>query len=289
VAVPVTWRLHASPVAPATKHTGPVRGAGELTISLDPKAGFSLFAQSATDFRQDLEVYSTPDRIDLFHASVVATEAGAPPDIFRRPDLPGTKRITVGGHDALDVAQEQPYPGGTFRSETLHWTDPSGRTIDVSDVNPAHLDHAMLLRVAAAVRVGKPRPVTMPFRLGPLPPGLHLNSISSNRSPLPSPELRFVYPATVHVVAIQIEVMDKKRTPTVPKFHDPRPALPVAGRQAWSDTYRIPQDVLTVDAGPCWIRFTKSNQLTAAQLHEIADHTTYLDCTRESTWTAPVG
>jgi len=81
----------------------------------------------------------------------------------------------------------------------------------------------------------------------------------------------------------------RNETPTVPTYHGITSAAPVAGHEAWSDTYRSPSDVLTVDAGRCRIRFTKSRQLTAAQLHDVADRTRYLDCAHESTWRSPVG
>lgn len=49
-------------------------------------------------------------------------------------------------------------------------------------------------------------------------------------------------------------------------------------------------DVLSVQAGPCVYEFYALNPAaTEAQLHELAAGSTYADCTRPSTWIAPIG
>ena len=289
VAIPVTWHLRAAPVIPpATHRINPDdRKAGELTISIAPGTGLTVDSMKASGYGQDLTVSQSRNGKIAFQAIVQALdpEAGRPP---AQPQAGVTvERVTVQGQPATYFAPVATI-GRTFAVHALVWMDPSGLAIRVGQLDLIRADRPLLTKLAEAVRVGAPRPITQSFHLGGLPAGLTVGSVQAGPAWAANSETTLVWPADAFDVPIKVQSLTKlSSTPGGNKGFTA--TTPIDGRRTWYDSYYKPQDALIVDGGNCWVRFFRSTTVTMPQLRNVAEHTTYGDCKDKSTWTPPVG
>jgi hypothetical protein len=303
VAVPVVTQRHrADGPAPAT--TPVERAPGEITLGVDLASGYAVTSQDNDENLQRIIFRNPTDKSSGFLASATAYDpsAGFDPTRLRRGE-----RTTVSGHGAWYVS-DYPFGGYVFGKRTqlvvqaLGWQDPSGTWVLVYEqpnvVPRASGDpgRARLLQDAQAVRIGPILPMTAPVSLGPLPAGLPMNSVRSDRrtqavvmlggKPSPLDAVYVVGPPSGTAVMIE-------ERPDGPNAQIPDSATrvaPIAGHNAWftkaTSGTALGGGSLWVRARGCTITFSAWDraQASARQLREIAAAATYADCTDPATW-----
>jgi hypothetical protein len=276
-AVPVA--LHRRAATPST----PYRPAGnrqpwQMTLTMDPSYPVGVTWRSSFATSQTLTIEE--DRVGID----VRADRGAR---LTYPGDPAPEPVTVQGRPAW-FHRERVVNASTRHPARVEWIDPDGNRLEVT-ATVRGTTRADLLSAAEAVRLGAPRAVPMPLRLGPLPAGLALTSVVNlgYRPETLAPNVSDIQTATMELgsagtIGARVNVNARE------KLHGtPRPD--VAGHPATFSTGRFAGE-LSVQAGPCVYEFYALNPaITEARLRELAAGSTYADCTRPSSWIAPIG
>lgn len=295
VAVPVVTQRHrADGPLPAT--TPVERAPGEITLGVDPASGYAVTNQDNDENVERISFRKPTDRPDTSHylASAIAYDPGAGFDPTR---LRRGERTAVSGHEAWYVSD---YPfGGYFMNKrsslvmrVLGWRDPTGTWVLVYQQADKEPGRARLLQAAQAVRIGAMHEMTVPVSLGPLPAGLPMNTISSDRTrievtlggepaPLDAAYATGVPPGTGVVIDAR---------PDTPIPTGATRVAAVAGHDAWFTKSTIGTalggGMLWVQVRACIVAFSlwDPTKATVQQLREIAAAATYADCKDPATW-----
>jgi hypothetical protein len=303
VAVPVTWRLRAAPVAPAV--TGPHipigRKAQEMTLAIDPGFPASTVLQ-ATDFEsQRINVEQRSGSKIVFSADIHAWEPSVIGSVGGLPTGAIVERITVAGHAAEYVTTPPATRGGPAPDPSVRWTEPTGVYVRVTqDYGTA--DRARLLALAAAVHIGPAHPLLMPFQIARIPAGEQVVSASAGETSVAGEPAALTLSASGNVEARLLLIYAEDKIPLERvaggPFGGPTPVAPIGGRRAWKAAKErwmasMPShestDALVVDAGSYWAIFSSSPELSAEQVRQVASSTTFATFTDKSSWLPPVG
>ena len=281
---------------------------GQVTLGVDPASGYVLANQDIAANGQWMMFgprTATSDGDEVQAAAIALDpDAGFDPSRLRQGE-----RTTVAGHEAWYVG-DYPLAGyGLDRNSSplrrtpivtplFGWRDPGGAWVLVY---PAHnpsddSDRVKLHQAAQAIRVTPAREMTLPISLGPLPAGMPLNRVSSNREDYgavslggpPAPLDAWVLPERGTGATVTIDVAPDDRL-AIPPTGVKRVA-PVAGHLAWYSP-TTPSDAqakgtLYVRVYHCTFAFTSrdADRASAALLREIAAGATYAVCNDSATW-----
>lgn len=208
------------------------------------------------------------------------------PGMFDPAVLLAGERTRVSGHDAWYRPDHPPLALGGA-GPVLGWQDRSGSWILASRPNQADaLDRAELTRFAAAVRLGPPRDLLVPFRLGDLPDGWRITRVSEDRG---RGSADLAGPGGAARVVVYPVSISPWFVPTGPGTGQ----LVVGGHPAWYRQVKTPDTSAGTDlgmlAGTCNVRLVPSGDvLDLAAATRIARAMTFPDCEDRSTWTGAV-
>lgn len=294
---PIALRLQAAPQKATQVVTTPVdpaeRRSGEVTLSIDPAAGFEPrpLGLRSDDEAQMLSFVARDGSGGIaFQGEVLASDPDSP------RGAPG--RVPAGSEPTLVQGQEAYFMtfgvAALMARPILGWRDPSGMWIEITHAAGA-TDRTWLTRLAEAVRVGARRPIVTPFRLAPLPDGLRLTSVSQRRDTPEGTTFQVqldnagtaVGRGPSYAPAYVISTATEGREPTKESLR--YATTPVAGRSAYYRTIPNKRGMLAVDAGSCWVEFTRGPEQSDNQVRSLAATTSYAECADEATWTPPVG
>jgi hypothetical protein len=303
VAVPVTWRLHATPVAPAVNgpHVPIGRKAEEMTLGIDPGFRTPVVLRLAGLNSQRVKVEQRSGskvvfsaHVDAYEPSVISMLSGLPPDAI-------VERITVAGHAADYVTEPPPTRGGPVPDPFVQWTEPTGVYVRIAQESGT-ADGARLLALAAATHIGPARPLLMPFQIARIPAGEQVVSatLSSNPGEETPAALSLSSSGNFNAQMLLIYAQDKIPIEQVAggPMGGPTPVAPIGGHRAWiaaKPRFRgmSPSaesvDALVVDAGSYWAVFSSSPDMSAEQVRQVASSTTFATFTDRSSWLPPVG
>jgi hypothetical protein len=269
VGVPLAVTMR-RPGSAAPIHGPLARGAGEMTLDLDPTAGFPIVQRVATGTAQRLTVLIRgSDPAVVFQGTLETADPA--------PDTWAASGRLDGGESATGRGLSVPFSGAGSRP-VLQWRDPSGLELRATQTGGA-LDRARLTAFADAARVGPPRALETPFQLGPLPDGVKLNSVDVQQDFMNNGAYTSVWLSAPAAPAGAYEIRAFPKGPDWPtRDVSLTPTEPVAGHTAYDDPYDGNQRVLTVDAGSCWVQFIKVPSMTTAEQRALAAATTYGDC-----------
>jgi len=301
VAVPVTWRLHAAPVAPAVPrpHVPVGRQSQEMTLGIG--AGFekSIVFRVAADSRQRIDLEQHSGSKIVFSAQVEADEPWLAAAVSFRPPNASFERITVSGHTAEYVTAPPATRGGQTLP-SIQWTDPSGVLLRVNQYLGT-VDRAKLIALAAATHLGPAHPLLMPFQIARIPAGEQVVAATVSRRPYDRTvaALSLASARNYKTQMLSVSAEDKVPLKLVAggPWGDPTPVAPIRGHRAWIAS-KPPEmaskpppenmDSLVVDAGSYWAIFRSSPDLSAEQVRQVASSTTFVDSTDASRWLPPV-
>ncbi|MEU4215947.1 hypothetical protein [Actinoplanes sp. NPDC026623] len=288
------------PVAepPAAAEAGP--RPWQVTLDLDAKAGYLVTAGVTDGRRQNLTVQDlafSGRRDGVYGGEVTAFPPGTLDEGQFRAGEPVNDAFYL---PAFVFPEHTAGDAKPWRTPAVGRPDPSGVWV-VAYADPARatggaaVDREDLLRLAAAVRIGPPRDLRMPLRLGSrLPAGLQLTYVRSpdqqiDRRPsalgLSAPARRpsgaGVYaqvPAGLDVtvlIAPRDGAWDKRRATLTG-------ATKSAGLPAWYDEGKRQ----TVQAERCVV--TIDTALPRAELDLLVEQMTIGDCTDPDSWIPPL-
>jgi hypothetical protein len=299
VAVPVTWRLHAAPVAPAVPgpHVPVGRKAQEMTLGIDPGFEKLIVYRVASDDRQRIDLQQRSGWTIVFSASVEAYEPWLAKLSTRLPSHATVEQITVAGH-AAEYVTEPLTNQGWFSA--VQWIDPTGVSVRVTR-NSSTVDRAWLIALAAATHLGPAHPLLLPFQIARIPTGTQV--VSATVSTYPADRTRAALslssPEKFNVQMLSIDAQDKEPLELVAgPWGRPTPVAPIGDRRAWiaaKDPTRASSppernlDSLIVDAGSYWAIFRSSPDVSAEQVRQLASSTTFVAVADRSSWLPPVG
>ncbi|MET8153031.1 hypothetical protein ACIBSW_30835 [Actinoplanes sp. NPDC049668] len=300
VALGVIWMRGDDEATAPPAAVAVVRQPWQLTLGLDATAGYLVTAAVADGGRQSLTVQdvafsSRPDGV--YGGEVTAFppgtldegqfRAGEPVNgAFYLPDFVFPEHTAGDARPWRTAAVGRPDPSGVW---VVVYADPARAT------GGAAVDRDDLLRLAAAVRVGAPRDLRMPLRLGAgLPAGLQLTYVRSpdqriDRRPSAiglsaaarRPAGAGVYAAAPH--GLDVTVLTAPRDAG---WDARRAALTgatsSAGLRAWYEEGRR----LTVQAERCVV--TIEAALPRAELDRLVERMTIGDCADPDSWIPPL-
>lgn len=265
-------RPAATPAAPYS------RSVLQLTAGVAPGSGF------------ELQGYATSGDVQRLVLGGEILAEVHDPGPYDPSTLAGAQRIDLGGGStgfALPafISEEPlktPVSGVARRDPTGAWVIAYG---------PAPQDR--LARAAVAVRIGPPRDVKVPFRLGSLPEGLRVSSADSRPAGVTT-ILSFQDPSRQLALQVVSQVADN--TQYASKFGPP---TPVAGYDTWYLTKANSDWFADSDAVALLVQYqlgcnvllrsSDSRTVTRAMLEQIARDTRFGSCADQTTWTSPLG
>jgi hypothetical protein len=312
----------AAPVAVARLgHAGPThmasggrphRGPLQMTVDLAPdRRYFTLVSGVVGSGIQHLSVRRTDPAPVTANAEVFVYDPGTfDPAPFRR----GTP-VTVAGHPAFAVDDRAVVkvprvgtpPEGSLvvHAPAVGWQDPSGAWVVVfggfdGDRTPA-------LTVAALVRLGPPRDVHVPYRLGYVPAGLPVNAAMTAMGArdavvgfgAPTPGLpsahSFMYGLALPAFLV---VQADPHTPDLDRsFGGLGAPTPIAGLDTWYLTRSEPgltvldgAGLLAVRTPHCLVQISVQDRRRVPYdaLKRMVEGARFADCGNPATWTSPL-
>jgi hypothetical protein len=249
------------PAPVPTGVTGTIRRPAQRTLVLGPGTGFSSaqFVTEAT--RQQLTV-----RDDRSEARIVVYDPGS----FEVSTVTGGRTVRLGGHDAIYVRTP---------TALLAWRSPAGAWVTVS----GPVDQVTLFRLARAVRLDQPTPVTGPVGLTRLPTGLVLTSarIGDGTASLTlTARGRRTYDVRLEVYPVAGNDW------TNGTLGLGTPTTTVAGHAAWYSETGPDGSQLLLEAGTCGLRVQVSDRdrVPPAALTALIGGATIGSCTSANGW-----
>jgi hypothetical protein len=286
VAVPVvanrTLAEKQVPAAPAERRFG------QVTVELDVP-GLTVEAVTSSATRQYLIVGPANGQSG---AEVIVFDPGA----YTARSQPGIESITVAGRDAwfqpaIPIGGLTDRPTDDAFGPAVGWVDRSGVQVVVYmraelDVqNGLDVQRTELLRVAEGLRIGPPRDVTVPFRLGWVPAGLEIAGITATPDAVGATGSVTLRRGNIDVVDVAVGAPGSQ-----PGTFDglEQTPLTVAGRPAVLVDFKQRRRLVVLEYGTCGVAVeTADKQTTTADLVRVLETLTVGDCTDRSTWTRP--
>lgn len=230
------------------------------------------------------------------------------PGSFDPSALRRGQRLTVAGRTAWFAVDYQPRADG-YAQTLIGWRDPSGVWLTVSPDMAVHRTGSVtvdqqtmddLTTVVAGLRIGPARDYPLPYRLGWLPPGVQVESVSTapqapdwqtwislstDREPP-----RAGAPGGVNQPSSSVRIDTRLKTDR--SWRDIRTAdgkkkTTVAGHPAWyrKNSGRLTQSQLAVEIGGCGFTISvERSMITFAELERLVGGITVADCGDPKTW-----
>ena len=294
VGVPTGLRMQAARVIPAVPDRA--RTAQDMTLEVGPVEGLVLgdFGTSGSGQFRSLSVKTA----NLEHFFDIYAYPPGSPDRYGSVTGPPKQAMSVRGREA--VLQDT----GFF--QTLSWRFADGTLIAVrftarrspsaasaAGVPPSPLargDRAVLLSVAEAIRIGKPRPVPAPIRFGWLPPGLTFTGITSRGEPGRFRSGSYItmtltFPASADHDRRQVDVNVTNRAGT----QNFRKTANINGFSGYFGHPSMRRDSLVVRTPTCDIEFLTSPGMTEAEVIRMAEDAEFYPCSQPTDWKPPMG
>ncbi|MEV7623630.1 hypothetical protein [Actinoplanes sp. NPDC089786] len=294
VGVPTGLRMQAARVIPAVPDRA--RTAQDMTLEVGPVEGLVLgdFGTSASGQFQSLSVKAAGAE---YFFDVYAYPPGSPD---RYGSIVGSPKqaMSVRGREAS--LQDD----GFFQTLNWRFTDgtliavrftarksPSAESMARLPLNPlAENDRALLLSVAEAIQIGKPRPVPAPIRFGWLPPGLTFTGITSRGEPGKFTSGSYInmtltFPTSAAHDKRQVDVNVTKRAGT--KMF--RETADINGFPGYFGHPSVRRDSLVVRTPTCDIEFLTSPGMTEAEIIRMAEDAEFYPCSQPTDWKPPMG
>jgi hypothetical protein len=271
-----------TPASPADRRFG------QVTADLDAP-GYAIRYVTSLPTRQDLTV-GNPQNGDP-GVNVVVFDPGG----YTERAQPGMEPITIGGQDgwfqpAIPLGGLTGRPADDALGPAVGWADRSGAQVVVYrrpelDIQSGlDAQRAELLRVAEGLRIGPPRDVTVPFRLGWMPDGLEVAGITANADAVGAGGS-----VTLRRGEAEVDVSAGAQG-SQPRSFDgmPRTELTVAGRPAVLVDFKQRRMLVVPEHGTCGLAAeTADKQITTAELVRVLETLTIANCNDRSTWTRP--
>ena len=291
-------RLAGSATPPVA--TPPYRAASQLTLSVDPGAGFFVRNHGTDAGRQTLVTRSLgPGK------GVDGTVQVYDPGTFDGRPLEQGKHVTVAGHDAYYGSDPRVIGG-----PVIAWRDPSGAWVVVSESRT----YPELLTLAESVRLGTPQTVRGPVSLAWVPGDLPL-SYADNSDDAAGRPTGFDYSSTLGFGADRSPMDQNQQYDDNPELPLTLLALPTGGR-SWGEYggadvgpwrtvagHRVrfvvntgsklfrdgPGGHAMVEAGSCGVLITVHDlrQITFSQVERMIRAMSFRSCRDAASW-APV-
>jgi hypothetical protein len=310
----------------------PYRGTLQLSAGVDPDSGYSVLEYWVNRDRQQ---FTLRPRTGIADVTVVVHN----PATFDSAPVRRGEPVTVAGraaHYVTDLAlgeracwansngvhsdpnladkrgncRVSGEPGGTVRMPAIGWVEPSGAWVVV--YISARATRVDLLAAAAAVRIGPPRDLRAPYRLGYLPAGLAGVYATSNDTGPRSPDSTLAFDpdpakpvagpdnATGWQPAVET-ALTIRATVRMPYTDEKAAELGAPTKIAGLDTYYTDRNVgtwrietgtavLVVVTGTCQYHFAvrDKDRLPYADLVRMVENATFVNCADPSTWTTPL-
>ena len=312
---------------PATSPTP--RGPFQLTVDVAANSGYRAVAYGVVGSRQHFTLMRSSADSREWGTRVVVHDPGT----FDATPFQRGEKVTVRGHPAYYLPDLlvgvvvgtvlppiEPTRREEMRRPAIGWPEPSGAwvivyldmpTTSVSGAAvPGASEKAQLLRVADIVRIGTPRDLQAPFRLGYIPPGLAGRAarvldyrpgdgltVSVDLGPHPSAidmyagaEGQSDQPLRVYMRPLGTFDDDVIRTLGPPEAR-------IAGYDTWYNTEGTPGwqvapgtgHVMAI-VGRCWLEVSSSDvtQIPYEELKRVVEGARFADCTQPGTWLPPL-
>jgi hypothetical protein len=253
----------------------------QTNLTLDESAGLTVRGFTALAGLQ---------RLDLGSGVKVEVHDPGPYDPALSRDATATD--LGGGRSGLSIPAFTPQEEAAARTfPAVARRDPSGAWI----VAYGDAGNDRLAAAAVAVRIGPPRAVTVPYRLGYLPTDLRVTSVQIDTSREPATFLNLVDGTN----RLMLQVVTQ---------HAPGGSAPVSGaptrigghdawyltaaNSTWFADFETEAAGMFVQTGPgCsfFLRATDGSVLTRDVLERMVREATFVSCTDRPAWTAPLG
>jgi len=311
-AVVVPLATHHDATGPLPARPAPYRNPGQVTVSLAPGTKF-VGVPSADGSRQSMVLVtgSCCDEVRVYD-----------PGTYDAAALVKGEPVVVAGHPAHYAVVAPPAPDRVTRPvPTVGWQDVSGAWVTVfhstNSPKPAPAGvREKVLGLAAKVRLGKPREISVPFHLPAVPrdlpvtyvmasaPGLkYFDHIPTGDGALAYAKVGFggdgrptgataAFPPPASV-SLMITSWTKGMT-ILGGYPKGKPTTTVDGHNIWYyDGPRhlpAPASSLVVQAGTCYVEFLAQDRtkFTKADLIAMLAGATFDDCGQPSTWKGPM-
>jgi hypothetical protein len=284
--------------APIVAETG--RKPWQVTIDLDISAGFLVTAAVVDAGRQTLTVQNIGLNDDNPAGAYGGEVSAFEPGMLEENQLRGGEAVNIDVDlDARYVAAYTFAAHGDgaaqqWQTPAVGWQDPSGTWVLVYGDETTTKES--LLKLAGAIRLGTPRDLRMPFRLGAgLPDGLQPTYFQSPENktdglpptvglsaPFREPSRAAVYRAESPALDLSVSAV-----PRDTQWATTRKTLGAAAKVAGHDTW-FDSGQLTVEAERCIVHVRGGTATPREQLARIVDEMTIGDCTDLDSWIPPL-
>lgn len=308
-----------SAVTPASP---PYRGALQATVDVDPNSGYTVLGRQ---FDRDSQLLTLRPPVGVNDIGVMVfnpaafdsapVRRGEPVPVAGRSaryvnDLDVSKYV-CSGTTVVPAACQRSDAASLLRVPAIGWAEPTGAWVIV--VSPWGSTRADLLAAAATVRLGPPRGIRVPYRLGYLPAGLTgISAMVTDSGPWqrgaslafdPDPDApvggpNLGVPDALSGPVPALGISGSGATPyTTEKVGELGPPTKVAGL----DTYYADRNVgvwrlqtgsavFVVVSGACQFHFAVRDhtQIPRSELVRMVENATFTDCNNPATWITPL-
>jgi hypothetical protein len=297
------------PEPPAARPTvvTPARRADQITLDIDPTAGFVATLRGTDATRQFLTARNFADG-GRYGGEVSAYDPGS----FDAAPLQGAQVVDVSGKDAQYVpaysfaslsAQD-----AAVQSPAIGWQDPSGIWLLVYAGPGEKPTRDDLIGLAESVTLAPARDLRAPFRLGTPPDGLAVTYVRSDEEgadrggmaglsdPRRKASSAAIYDGAPYGVTVAIAA-----SPRDAEWNAEKPSLSgrrstVAGHPAWYSEGKnmlSPEgngSTLVVETDSCVLRLRTADRtaINRAELNRVVEQMTIGDCGDPDTWITPL-
>ena len=321
-------RLLPSETSPATSATP--RGPFQLTVDVAANSGYRKLKSGTLATRQYISLRG-PVGSNEWGSEVVVHDPGT----FDGTPFQSGEKVTVRGHPAYYVtdllvgifigggmAPINPDNPKDIRMPAIGWPDSSGawvivyldKPMEETDDFPKRDDKADLLRVASALRIGKPRDMRASFHLGYLPPavaGQPASITTSNFAGEGTPAVAVkigLQPSKIdmytlgkgdwgELLSVQVGPFSGRDTsdPSIQALGPPE--VRIAGFEGWYNTDPTPGWLVTpntghlmLDDGRCSLNVSSLDltKIPYEELKRVVEGAQFADCTQPGTWLPPL-
>lgn len=295
VAVPVVVTRNLAeppaPAIPATPSPAPpsVRRLGQVTLDLDIASGYVVRSLGTLSNRQEMTAVPAAKARNQSDWDPAIEVVVLEPGVYNAGALPGTVPVTVAGHDAwfqsrLPLGRLSNWSADDARGPAIGWQERSGVQVVVFARPESDFQRAELLRVAEGLRIGRPRDVTVPLRLGWIPAGMEITAVTVR--PQNGDTIVSLRRGNDHA---ELWAVPKRRTPAG-SFSGPEfSSLTVAGRPAVFQREAKYTKLIIPEFGTCglFIETATARESTKADFIHVLETLTVADCEDRKTWTRP--
>ena len=296
----------APPVAEPTVVT-PARRADQITLDIDPTAGFVAALRGTDATRQFITARNFAEG-GRYGGEVSAYDPGS----FDAAPLRGGQAVDVNGNDAWYVpaysfaslsAQD-----AAVKSPAIGWQDPSGIWLLVYAGPGERASREDLIRLAESVTLAAARELRTPFRLGTPPDGLAVTYVRSDEDgadrggmaglsdPRRKASSAAIYDGAPYGVTVSIVASPRDAEWNAEKSTLSGRRSTVAGHPAWYSEGKnmlSPEgngSALVVETDGCVLKLRTADRtaISRAELNRTVEEMTIGDCADPGTWITPL-